>query len=228
MYLSLSLSLYLSLSLSLSLSFFWSGHVPSSPWSNVSRVTSLWGHSGVVFSKGGSVTQSVTRSPIELSAGQLKRKLQASISLPLKQIDLPNKTSLTGWIKHPNGVFEMRVKKVARFEDLLVKNPVQWVIYQPNANGIKCRASSLAKFEIQNYKLGIEYIQHSQYSLWWKGRYIPIGSGGNISLPSEIDINSSEVGVTWGNELISKTSILFSRTQIKREASVPIFFVQSS
>ena len=56
--------------------FFLSGHVLSSPWSNVSRVTSLWGHSGVVFSKGGSLThsvsQSVTRSPIELSAGQLK------------------------------------------------------------------------------------------------------------------------------------------------------------
>ena len=47
----LSLSLYLSLYLSLSSSFCWSGHVFSSPWSNVSRVTSLQGHSVVVFLK---------------------------------------------------------------------------------------------------------------------------------------------------------------------------------
>ena len=60
MYLSLSLSL--SLYLSLSLSFFWSGHVPSSPWSNVSRVTSLWGHSVVVFLKGRSLSEWVSQS----------------------------------------------------------------------------------------------------------------------------------------------------------------------
>ena len=41
----LSLSLSLCLSLYLSLSFFWSGHVPSSLWSNVSKVTSILGHS---------------------------------------------------------------------------------------------------------------------------------------------------------------------------------------
>ena len=49
MYLSLSLSL--SLYLSLSLSFFWSGHVSSSLWSNVSKVTSLLDCSLKVFSK---------------------------------------------------------------------------------------------------------------------------------------------------------------------------------
>ena len=31
-------------------------------------------------------------------------------------------------------------------------------------------------------------------------RYIPIGPSGNTSLPSEIDINSSEVGVSWEDE----------------------------
>ena len=31
-------------------------------------------------------------------------------------------------------------------------------------------------------------------------RYIPIGPSGNISLPSEIDINSNEVGVSWEDE----------------------------
>ena len=56
----LSLSFSSSSYLSLSLSFCWSGHVSSSLWSNVSRVTSLWGHSGVVFSKGGSLTHSVS------------------------------------------------------------------------------------------------------------------------------------------------------------------------
>ena len=59
MYLSLSLSL--SLSFSSSLSFFWSGHVSSSPWSNVSRVANLWGHSVVVFSKGPSLSESVSQ-----------------------------------------------------------------------------------------------------------------------------------------------------------------------
>ena len=49
MYLSLSLSL--SLYLSLSLSFCWSGHVPSSLWSNVKNVTSLQGRSLKVLSK---------------------------------------------------------------------------------------------------------------------------------------------------------------------------------
>ena len=51
--LSLSLSLYLSLSLSLS--FLWSGHVSSSLWSNVSkvtRVTSFQGHSLLFESDG--------------------------------------------------------------------------------------------------------------------------------------------------------------------------------
>ena len=41
LYMCLSLSLSLSLYLSLSSSFCWSGHVSSSPWSNVSKVTSL-------------------------------------------------------------------------------------------------------------------------------------------------------------------------------------------
>ena len=45
------LSLSSSLSLSLSMSFCWSGHVSSSLWSNVSKVTSLWGCSFKVFSK---------------------------------------------------------------------------------------------------------------------------------------------------------------------------------
>ena len=47
----MSLSLCLSLSLSLSLSFWCLGHVSSSRWSNVSKVTSLWDHSLRVFSK---------------------------------------------------------------------------------------------------------------------------------------------------------------------------------
>ena len=51
MYLSLSLSLSLSLYLSLSLSFCWSGHVSSSLWSNVSKVTSLKDRSLKVLSK---------------------------------------------------------------------------------------------------------------------------------------------------------------------------------
>ena len=45
----LSLSLYLSLYLSMSLSFCWSGHVSSSLWSNVRRVTTLSECSLVVF-----------------------------------------------------------------------------------------------------------------------------------------------------------------------------------
>ena len=49
MYLSLSLSL--SLCLSSSLSFCWSGHVFSSPWSNVSKVKSIKDCSLKVFSK---------------------------------------------------------------------------------------------------------------------------------------------------------------------------------
>ena len=49
MYLSLSLSV--SLYLSLSLSFFWLGHVSLSPWSNVSKVTSLKDRSLKVLSK---------------------------------------------------------------------------------------------------------------------------------------------------------------------------------
>ena len=47
LYLSMSLSLYLSLLLYL----FWSGHVSSSPWSNVSKVTSPWDPSLKVLSK---------------------------------------------------------------------------------------------------------------------------------------------------------------------------------
>ena len=49
MYLAFSLSL--SLYLSLSLSFCWSRHVPSSLWSNVSKVTRLGGRSLKVFFK---------------------------------------------------------------------------------------------------------------------------------------------------------------------------------
>jgi len=73
----LCVSLYLSLYLSLSLSFFgqvMSPHHPDemSQGSQVSRVTLL-----LCFLKGHllthSVSESVTRSPIELSAGQLKK-----------------------------------------------------------------------------------------------------------------------------------------------------------
>ena len=51
MFLSLFLSLSLSLSLSFSSYFCWSVHVPSSLWSNVSKVTRLWGRSLMVFYK---------------------------------------------------------------------------------------------------------------------------------------------------------------------------------
>ena len=44
---------------------FWSGHVSSSLWSNVSKVTSLWGRSLFLKSKS-TVSESLTRSPIHL------------------------------------------------------------------------------------------------------------------------------------------------------------------
>ena len=60
--------MYLSLSLYLSLSFFW---VRSCLWSNISKVTSLWGHSVVLWRLWLLVvtdqpTKGQTRSPIEL------------------------------------------------------------------------------------------------------------------------------------------------------------------
>ena len=71
---SLSLFMSLSLSLSISLSFCWSGYVSSSLRLNVSRFTSFWECSLVVFVTMVThlLTYSVTRSPIELSWGQLK------------------------------------------------------------------------------------------------------------------------------------------------------------
>ena len=63
--LKMSLSFSLSLSLYLSLSIFWSYHVFSSPWTNVSKVTSLLGNSlsfnGLLYVPKSKVAQSVSQ-----------------------------------------------------------------------------------------------------------------------------------------------------------------------
>ena len=98
MYLSLSLSLSVSLYLSLSLSSSFFGQVMSphhpdqlSQGSQVSRVTLL-----LCFSKGVSLSQWVTRSPIELSAGQLKSYnnfVQAAQFFGATKLYLPDDTA---------------------------------------------------------------------------------------------------------------------------------------
>ena len=106
MYLCLSLSLYLSLSLSLS--FFWSGHISSSLWSNVSKVTGLSGRSLYIKTKSTlseSVSDSVTRSPNELFWTAKKRckkhrntniKHSLIISIILQ---IPSNRLLAAWVQ---------------------------------------------------------------------------------------------------------------------------------